>query len=785
MSLNYSDFPENLATSYAFEKTPRLDPQVEDANVHIHFAKVLKDFRVNFGHRLVNELIKDFRKFSAQELLSCYEQNADQSIIENWILESQFWDLVETVFQDRFVKDLSNRDKEVQRMKKINKFTSRSIMSDNALMQNSELSRIYLLMNWLSKSFKLDLINNDNKIDVSSLPATKWLNTKMRIQSNNLRDAHGYLDDDFYLRNSSDGLHDDDRRENDNFFKACFYLLLSGETEQLFQLCENTNNWGFSLILTALQDYIDPRVELDDDAAKPVGVKNTILWRRSLYRLCQAKNLSKYEKACYGYLCGDVDSCQQQARSWESKLLIYLNNIFLYELEQGMVASEYPLSSNLTSDWCAFRLSRPPKVAETITDALNMIASSSDQIIKDQSQHPLRVLMGSVMSDNVETLMRNCLDSLQSLLLRSAGEFDSFELTSDAYLLRVLVHFAIVLELIFGDQLISNTEYTELLRSYISRLILYKHYDLIPIYISFIPKDEDLVDLYSHLISHYQFEKSERVKQLKLIRQLNLPLESILRKSATTLFNSTKHMYIHDQEICLTSDVADCDRKLFSTVYWFHDAGMLCDCIESMVSLFRRLLLCGKVQAIIEMIESFNVSDVIREYKYKVESLEGIDELPNEFSNGLFVIPAFKLDELMQYQIFAENFKSLNEFQRNSLCMKSEALIENVLITSSSIEQLIKSFLFDLSNDQFIDLEDRKIYCELRQLYIPALFDMTFNLLISFEKHSSDLLVRKAMELVHLLSSNEFRLYEVFRAAKKLKSFLKKFAALSSENYIF
>ncbi|KAG7696363.1 hypothetical protein KL930_003389 [Ogataea haglerorum] len=782
MSLNYSNSPESLAASHAFEEIPELDPQVEDTNVHIHFAKVLKDFRINFGHRFVNELVRDFRKFSAQEILNSYEQNTDQSIIENWILECQFWDLVETVFQDSFVKGLSNRDGEVSRTKNINKFTSRSIMSDNALIQNPELSRIYVLMRWLSKSFKLDITNNDYKANMDSLPATKWLNTKMRIQSNNPKYAHMYLDDDFYLRsNSSDGLHEDDTRENDSFFKACFHLLLSGEIEQIFQLCENTNNWGFSLILTALQDYIDPRVELDDNAAKPVGVKNTILWRRSLYQLSQMKLLSKYEKSCYGFLCGDVNSCEQQAHSWESKLLIYLNNIFLYEVEQAMVAQGFPLKSNLTSDWCPSGLPRPPKAVETITDALNILSSSPDHIIAEQSQHPLRVLMGSVMSNKVESLMRNSLDALQNLLLHSAEGLDSFELTSDAYLLRVLVHFAIVLELIFGDQLISNTEYTQLLRSYISRLILYKHYDLIPIYISFIPNDEDLVDTCLHLFSHYQFDKSERVKQLKVIRQLNLPLESILRKSAMSLFKSTQHMYIHDQEICLSSQVTECDRKLFSTVHWFHDAGMLSDCVESLVSLFRRLLLCGKIQATIEMIGSMNIREVIREYKYKVDSLEGINELPE----GLFVIPAFKLDELMQYQIFAENFKSLNELQMNTMCMKSEALIEKVLKVSTSIEQLIKSFLFDLSNDEFISLEDRRIYRELRHLYIPVLFDMTFNLLVSFEKYASDLLITRAVELVHLLGSNQFKLYEVFRAADKLKLFLKKFAVVFSENYIF
>ncbi|KAG7816698.1 hypothetical protein KL919_003994 [Ogataea angusta] len=780
MSLSYSTFNESLVASHASDEIPRLDPQVEDTNVHIHFAKVLKDFRMNFGHRFVNELIKDFRKFSAQELLYSYEQNADQNIIENWILESQFWDLVETIFQDRLAKDSSNGNEEVLRTKNINKFTSRSIVSDNALIQDSELARIYVLMKWLSKSFKLDIIRDDYKVDMNSLPATKWLNTKIETQSNNPKFAHMFLDDDFYLRsNSGADLHDDDKRDDDSFYKACFNLLLSGDTAQLFQLCENTNNWGMSLILTALQDYIDPKIELDDNAAKPVGVKNTILWRRSLYKLSQVSTFSKYERACYGFLCGDVASCEQQARSWESKLLIFLNNIFIHDLEQAMVASEFPLS--LSSDFRASGLPRPPKIVETVTDALNVLASSSDQTIKEQSQHPLRVLMGSVMTNKVETLMRNCLDSLQNLMLQSAEGFESFELTSDAYLLRVLVHFAIVLELKFGDQLISNTEYTQLLRSYISRLILYEHYDLLPIYISFIPNDEDLVDTYSHLLSHYQFEKSERIKQLKAIRQLNLPLESILRKSATRLFKCTQHMYIHDQEICLSSQVTDSDRKLFSTVYWFYDAGMLCDCVESMVSLLRRLLLCGKVQATIEMIESINIPDVIREYKYKVESLDGINELPQ----GLFVIPAFKLDELMQYQIFAENFKSLNEFQMDTESIKTEALIESLLIRSTSIEHLIKSFLFDLSNDQFIALEDRKIYQELRQLYIPALFDMTFNLLISFKEHSSDLLIRRAMELIHLLSSSEFRLYEVFKAAGKLKSFLRKFGAVSSENYIF
>ncbi|KAH3661560.1 hypothetical protein OGAPHI_006408 [Ogataea philodendri] len=766
-----------LSTSPISENFSRLDPQVEDENVNIRFAKVLKDFRLNFGEQDVSDIVRDFKACSAQELLKAYEQSSDTRIIENWILESQFWNLIE-VLEKKFTKESQQVLFPASNGGAISKYTSGTLLSDKILTEHPHLSQLYSIIQWLSESLKFNLIDRDDMPESSSLPATKWLATKMKLQTGKYNGiSPKFLDDDSFLRlHSSKGLDSIDKDNEDIFFRIVYHLLLQNEPEKISELCENTNNWTFILILTGVQKHFDPRVDLDDYNSKPLGIIHSTAWRQTIYKLTKSEALNPNEKACYGFLCGDVSSCESQANSWEAKLLIYLNNMFQYELEEHMaLETKHLMKSNAQNLQCVSSL--PPKYAGTIVEVLNLLASAENECVREQSKHPLRVLMGSVISNNVKELMKNCLRVLQNLLAEPILDLKTFELTSDAYLLRVLVHFAIILQLIFGDEIISHADYTQLLQSYISRLTLYELYDLIPIYISFIPDDHDLVNTYSHLLSHYQLSDSQRFKQLKIMQQLNLPLQSVLRNSVADSFDSTKHLYQAEKEIRLNFKIEEVDRNLYNTAYWFYDAGMISDCIESLISLSRRFLLCGKLQAFVEMVGFINLSQVIKDYKFNVESVDGFEK-PDL---GIFRVQAFKLSELFQYQALAGNFRDLWQFEKELAEMSGDRVVEKAISISSSLETLAKTFLLELSKDPLITTQDLSVYHEMRRLYIPTIFDRMFDMLMACREHSSDLLVERAVKTISILGASEFHIYEIFQSSNELMPFLKKYASFSSE----
>ncbi|GMF03829.1 unnamed protein product [Ambrosiozyma monospora] len=180
--------------------------------------------------------------------------------------------------------------------------------------------------------------------------------------------------------------------------------------------------------------------------------------------------------------------------------------------------------------------------------------------------------------------MANALKLLNELLTGTNPDTTIEEL-SESYLLRILVHFAILIQLIYEDKYISNEDYTALLKSYVTRLAVLKHYDLIPIYISFIPKDNDLIETYSFVLSSFEFTHEQRQQQLSIMHELNIPIPEVLKITVATVFQDTASLYPVDVEIKLDQDVTSTDKKLYSSIYWFYEDGMFTDCLDAITQL--------------------------------------------------------------------------------------------------------------------------------------------------------------------------------------------------------
>ncbi|VEU20946.1 DEKNAAC101912 [Brettanomyces naardenensis] len=749
------------------------EEHVENDNIQISFARVLKDFRLNFGESQLGDVIDNFKRISYKQLLQTYEnddQNEDH--LQNWVLESRLWALIESLLDVKFSKDMmvdgssekgNEADIRVSLEDQVCSYTSNTVLQDKILSQDCSLLQIYTVWKSLSQSSNLDL-NNDADVDVKDLQVSKWLNTKMSFQSEQ-------LDMDSPTRT---GLKVDQRdiREDSLFFRKAFDLLLSGNTSQLNDLCRETNNWDFALITCGLQDYIDPVVDLGDFESKPIGIKHKLLWRRAVYKLTESVE-SEYERACYGYMCGDFLSCESLVTSWEQKLLLYLNNLFQSRLEDKLLDSYKQLSKLSDVDMIS-SLPSPPRASKGVDDILNKLAVDKLLSIRKQSEHPIRVMIGSVISDNVQTLMSNAMDFLNNIVADSS---EGNELNT--YLLRIFTHLAILLQLIYGSKVASNSEYTKILRSYTVRLALYKQYDQIPIYVSYIPDDKDLIEVYSHFLTTYELTQEERESQLKLMRQLNLPLEAILRDSVARSFDDTGSLYPVDQEIALDNSVNATDKKLYSSIYWFYDSGMASDCLESIVMLIRRFLACGKLQAAIEFMGTITLRKVIDDYRRKTSI---IDDESDETLKP-YLVSKSKISELIQYQHLIESFNMINHFEIDEDDNDNGENLQKVIRLAASLDELLKSWMYDLVNDNTIEKSDIEVYQELRRIYIPTIFSTLFDLLVEYSYLSEEVLFRQAVGLINLLADNRYKFYEILSSTGELRPFLQKFAEISCKSF--
>lgn len=760
-----------------------IDAPIEDDNIHSSFARVLKSFRLEFGTNDLRSIAIGFKVITYKKLMSLYDSDPSQvELISNWILECKFWTILESLLDVKFNKELSQSlQKNSVDTEGICEYSSDTVLQDKVISSDSELLQIFTCINSLSETFKLDFPTQEDEIgadDENELQYTKWHNTLLKLNSSS-RDPLlvKTLDVDSPLRTDSQ-VDVTDKKKDDAFFKRAFKLLLSHEYDDLKTLSEATNNWDFALMLAGLNDRIDPIIDLNDfsNNTVPSGVKSKLLRKRTIYQLASNAKLNKspYEKACYGILSSDFMSSHELATNWEEKLYLYLSNFFSYNLETKILTLYQDLNQSSELSIIS-KLTRPPVVANSVDDILNKLSNDKSPVIREQSKHSIRVLIGSIISDNVKTLMENTIKSLDKLL--SSDTNIENELTNESYLLRILAHLAIILQLIYGEEVINNEDYTKLLKCYILRLILYKSYDLIPVYVSFIPTENELIDIYSSLLFQFEYSSSDRFSQISGMRILKLPLESVLRKTIEKAFNETIEHYPTSSEIQLNYQVDAIDEKLYSTIYWFIDAGMIFDCLDAIIVLLRRFLLVGKIGSAINFLGSISLPQLIDNYRCETSVLTNMKDNDVDLSQ-IQHIPNYKLLELTQYHNLFSTFKLLLDYNPETVSYED---LQKVI---SSLNKIVKSWLFDLVNeggeyhdDEILD-SDIEIFKELRRIYIPTLFNALFDVLIE-NKSKGKKFAQQAMDLVNLLADEEFKLYDILNSTNELKPFMIKLANVS------
>lgn len=738
---------------------------VEDDDLHTQFAKVLREFRVEFGKFDLGSLASKFKIIAHRKLMEVYGKDSTQiEDITNWTLECKFWTLMEALQEVKFNKEMLNDDHAITKEPDFNEvceYSSDVFIIDKMIASDIKITQLLVTMSTLSETFKLDFPSDED--EEPDLQTTKWLNTYNNLNSMSPNPAYvESLDVDAPMR-TGQVIDPIDAEKDELFFKKAFSLLLSNELEDLDELCKITNNWDFAMILAGFKDRVDPVMDLNDfqSKTKPSGVKSQILRKRSLYQLVkrmdESKTAGKYEKACYGFLVNDFISCHSLASNWEEKLLMYLRNYLNIKLEDQLVKVHAKFNIE-TSDLALInKLPKPPVMTNSVDDILIKLSHDTDEKIREQSKHSIRVLIGSLISDNVKDLMNNTIKSLENMVQTDGQD----SVLAEAYVLRILTHLAIILQLVYGESLISNENYTKLLNFYIHRLTLYKAYELIPTYMSYIPDESDIIRIYSDLIMKFEFQSEDRIKQISGIRHLMLPLENILRSTVERAFDETAQYYPTNKEVALIFETAPIDQKLYQLVNWFIDSNMVDDAVDSITILLRRFLLVGKIGASIEFIDSINLPFLIESYQVKHEIQDNLDDIK-------------PIMELIQYRNFVSVFKMMLKFDT------SLGSFEEIFELSKKMKKLIKSWLFELANDE--EQENKEVFNELRRIYIPILFNKLFVLLIE-NKHQSEVLIKEGIDMVNLLADEEFKLYEIFDSTGELEPFLIKFANVSCNLY--
>lgn len=608
-------------------------PQLHEP-VESQFATVLLNYHLAAGEIDPFQVVENFASVTAQRCFAV-RQEAEMSQDPALLEEAESWEMETKLWH--LVRVL---------------YAARLADAEHFL--GKAAHELLLIIQWLQY--------NMHEVDDLVPPAAlgKWLKTRL--------DAAGeYLDADAPLRSGLKVSATDGDVDDANYGRI-YEFVLCGDTERAIEYASRTGNYTLALILCGAPKEFgsDPNVQL---------------WLQTVLKLSQEPLVNAQERLIYSFLSGgDISAnIKQAAGSWEECLLVYVNQLFVYHL-----ASHFKLSE------AAVTLARPQH--ELVGSILNTLLQS--QAVGGESRHPFRIMMGSVMIDQVNQFLGN-----------AARESASGEV----HILRVLAHLAVV-TLILGTNDTSKT-CTHLLTRYIAQLPEHGFEEQIPTYLAFIPDEHDLRESYSVFLSTLT-DPAKRTRQLQLVKRLGITVNedvsmehvalenekkvhNVLKRTVERVMTETELHYQPKTELIIDDENDDpVDDKVCNAVEWFYENRMYEDAILATRTMLRRFLLNGKLKSFKLFIAKRSMKDLVRKFDFERET------------GAQFAVEESDRQELLQYEQLLECLHSLDAWKQQPVRQDSDTreLID-------SMRNVIFHWLRDLAHSlEGLFWESRSIY---------------------------------------------------------------------------
>lgn len=715
---HYERYPMNETTSFT---------SFQQESPEVQFAKVLENYQLSGSSASPFDVVQNFVSICAGRALAA-QHSEDGSInqeFDSWDLETKLWHLFYVLYSFRLSVAPPQAD--------VPSYVSDSLKRENFFSRNPKIRELLLIIQWIQQN------SNDVIIPEECVSELKWSTTKVAIETKALAslankartDLVNQLDVDAPLR-SGGKITEQDAESDQTCFKVIYDLLLSGQNQEAINYAAQSGNYTLSLILVgAFQDYVDPviddlavpGIDVEEDESvvitEPSGTKHKYLWYQTVNKLAKDPRISKFEALIYSFLLGgDLAENIKLTSTWESHMLLYVNQLLTHHLRNL-------LKMNLTDDrdeMISNIIFAAPQ-HQSVDGILNTLQNTS--AISAASKNPFRVIMGSVIIDQLLLFLHNSSKSADS------------QIVEDKHILRVLAHLAVVSVILGIDE--GSKSPTRMITRYISRLSESGLDDLVPVYLSFIPDEKDVRECYSIFLTTI-VDSDKRNRQLEILRRLGTSafsdnatllssnseelddqyeskIHNVLKRTVERVMLETLAHYELQQDIQLREDEIDeVDVKLSRSVDWFYENFMYEDAVLATLTVFRRFLTTGRLRAIKEFCAGKDFKTLLKKYDSSVQirSLEGASPV---------VISDSEKEELLHYDDFGRCLDILDEWKTFLGPMKETHWI------SKDVEKFIEKITLHLSNFILTWLRDAiqhescktriQLYEELRSLYIP------------------------------------------------------------------
>lgn len=710
------------------------------------FTNTLKEYEISFLNAKdgkngnvpdIFDVVKEFRSIAAQSAARILSSHGEPTVeSQNWELEAKFWYLFDLMMSFRaYTENEGNGKTETE---KLHTYNSSAIFEKKLLQENRELYQIWIIIVWIQQN--LPAIERPSNVVTS-----KWSNS---LISGGLQSA----DLDYPLRDPSNtkNIDNKDKEQDHTFFKYVYHLIIAGRFEEAFNECRLSENLTLCMIMCGMQEYVNPKIDesVTTEFETQQGIKKHALWRSTVFNLSQQPQLDPYERAIYSFLAGSLpDSAVLDDSNWETELLLNMNQIIQIEVENYLLKEGKSDNKEI--------IVPVPRTAPTLESILNILSIKH----KEESQHPIRVLIGSVILNTLPQVIHSSIGMIVDIV---KGRDTTNDIIDEPYLLRILTHLTIVVDEIEPGS-IPEEDKIQLITTYISILKLKGLYDSIPVYVSFLD-DDAILEAYSFILCTVD-DPTVRQSQLNLMNLLRLPSNNILKRTTERIFSDTEEFYIPKDTIAITSEISDVDKHLMFGVEWLLQGHIYSDGLQSVVAMCRRLLLNGKVEALQSFFEANDMTAVIQNFAGERAT---IDQPGAPFDES-------GIQEIKQYMFLTTGFKKYKEWQRAVTKLNSESNIPTQIeifqeYSRYSLE-LVKSFLVELTQDD--TTVDFPVLYEIRALYTPYLIiELHRGLVNASELLQIPTFISDALKITNVVANETDKIYLLFQTSGKLEEYL-------------
>lgn len=699
------------------ESTIFADPLLEPAETQ--FARVLENFKLGTSSDDPFSVVKSFTAISAKIALALNQKDSED--FENWNLETKLWHLFELLYSFRLAE---NEDFDAP------PYSSIKVRREAYLLKNPKLKEMLLIIQWLqynSPSCQFPPLTDAQKL--------KWIQTTIKSKTkllsamtNSAESAQlvSTVDLDAPLREDKQ-IAKEDLDADLVVFSQIYQILLTGDYQGAIDICNETGNYTLALILLgAIQDYYDPKIdgELDDmeiDSSEASGIKHKYLWHQTVYKLSQEKSLNYYERLTYTFLSGGdlSENIKFAENDWEQSLLVYLYQLLTFHVRVF-------LQNSLPEDEKLRSIPLPSPQFESVDGILNTLLKKGNE-----SKNPFRVIMGSVMIDQLNVFLHN------------AFKADQADIALDYQILRILTHLA-VLSVMLNLNDGSKTP-TRIITRYITRLSDLDLEDLVPVYMTFIPDEKDVRECYSIFLSTIT-DPEKRSRQLNILNKFEISQASgddtpassatediqetdnkvynVLKRTVERVMLETEEHYSQEGNVLVSDEVIDpVDVKLYRSVDWLFDKSMYEEAISATKVLMRRFLLTGRLKSVQAFSKGKNFKSLLKDYDFQIQTKSLYGNSPPA------AISEEDRQELLQYQELVETLDLLDQWKSfvgtdanasefSEGFWKSKDLEKSIEKTIQNLQTLVSTWFKDIVLD-YADEELVKIYKEFRSIYVP------------------------------------------------------------------